>query len=233
MSGSLFIVATPIGNLGDISARAISTLQETDLVFAEDTRKFKILAARFEIKTQVTSFHEQNEKKVTPWAIEKLKSGAIIAVVSEAGTPTISDPGYRLVCACRKEGIPVIPVPGPSALIAALSVSGLETNRFLFEGFLPYKKAKREKMLQRALESNTTTIFYESPYRILSTLELIETLEPGRSLFLGRELTKKFEQSVRGTASEIIAALSVKKKQKGEFVLIIGCRGKNEPAVSF
>lgn len=220
-TGSLYVVSTPIGNLEDLSARAIGTLRYVDLVLAEDTRTFGILKKRFDIDTRAVSYHDHNEQARTPQIIEDLKNGKNIALVSEAGTPCIADPGYRVVRACRENNISVIPIPGASAILSALAVSGFEINRFMFEGFLPQKSGKRKRVLTQALDSKITTVFYESPFRILATLNEIASIAPHRHVFVAKELTKIYEQCMLGTASDVHIELSKQSKIKGEFVLII------------
>ncbi len=222
--GTLAVVGTPIGNLSDISPRAIQTLNEVDLILAEDTRTFRTLADRLGICTPVSSYHEHNEVTASVTFVEKLISGSNLALVSDSGMPGISDPGYRLIRACRLQGIPVTTIPGPSAPLAALSISGLATDRFTFEGFLPHKTGKRETILRNSIATETTTIFFESPYRIIKTLALLEEIAPQRELFVARELTKKFEETFFGTASTIRKELEKKGAVKGEFVLIVGSK---------
>lgn len=222
--GKLYVVATPIGNLEDISTRARRILSEVDKVLCEDTRHFKRLSSHLGIDCVTQSYHEHNEISRAPALAEEIKKGVSMALISDAGTPTINDPGYRLINMCWEESIPVIPVPGPSALITALSCSGFETHRFIFEGYLPVKGQKKISTLEGALEFDSTSIFYESPHRIVKTLEQLETLEPNREIFLARELTKKFEECLRGPVQEVKQNLS-SSKVKGEFVLIV--RGKN------
>ncbi len=219
--GTLYVISTPIGNLGDLSPRAVECLRNVALVCAEDTRTFAILAKKFSLDVSCVSYHDFNERSRTTQIISRLREGDNIALVSEAGTPTISDPGYRLVHQCRLSGITVTAVPGACALIAALSISGLPTDRFYFGGFLPQKKGKRRRVLEEACASGVTSIFYESPYRVLKTLEELETLAPERSLFLARELTKKFEETLSGTAREILSSLKQRASIKGELTLIV------------
>jgi 16S rRNA (cytidine1402-2'-O)-methyltransferase len=223
-SGTLFIVATPIGNLEDFSTRAIKTLNSVDLIIAEDTRTSRKLAQRFDIKTHISSYHEHNEQRSAPQLIEMLKSGKSIALISDAGTPTISDPGYVLIKSCSEQGIKVSPIPGPCAAIAALSCSGFETNQFLFAGFPPIKKGKKRKFLEKCLDYDMTVIIYESPYKIIKTLEDIVSIDAQREIVIGRELTKIYEENLRGSAQEILAILKERTQIKGEFVLLI--RGK-------
>lgn len=220
-TGSLFVVSTPLGNLEDLSPRAVNTLRTADYVLAEDTRTFGRLAKRFEIQSKTISYHDHNESQRTPEILSLLREGSSIALVSDAGTPTISDPGYRIVRACREDGIPVIPIPGPSAAIAALSVSGFETDRFSFFGFLPVKPGKKEKMVHEALQSDCCVIIYESPHKILKTLALLESIEPTRDLFIGREMTKMHEEYLSGSAKKLHEVFKSRSSIKGEIVLII------------
>ena len=220
--GTLYLVATPIGNMLDLSPRAVQTLKEVDIILAEDTRHFRKLATNFDIKTRVISNYEQNEKQRLTEALNYLNDGKDLALVSDAGTPCISDPGFLLVRACRESNTPIITIPGPCALIAAISSSGLPTHKFTFEGFLPVKKGKREKQLKEACEKDYPTIFYESNHRILSTLEILVKIAPEQKVYLGRELTKKFEESTLSTSTQLFDYFQEKKSIKGEFVLIIG-----------
>lgn len=217
----LYVVATPIGNLDDISFRAIETLKSVDLILAEDTRHFSKLKNRFEIETVVKSYHEHNEQKRTAEVVELLKSGKSVALVSDAGTPTISDPGYRIVRACRDEDIAVSPIPGPAAFLAALSASGLPTHAFTFEGFLPHKPGKKKKMVQDALAREHTSIFYESPHRILKSLKLIVELDPDREISIARELTKSFEEIITDSSKNVLDQLEKRSSIKGEIVLLM------------
>jgi len=216
----LYIVATPIGNMEDISYRAVSTLKEVDLILAEDTRHFSKLAKRYEIKTKTKSNHEHNEIKQIDNILELLKSGKKIALVSDAGTPCVSDPGYRIVRACHENNIAVTAIPGACAAISAISISGLPSDKFFFKGFLPVKSGKKEKELLNALSSETTCIYYESPHRVIKSLNLIAKLcDNSRELFVIREISKKFETYYRGSALDIIEAIG--EKTKGEFVIIL------------
>ncbi|MFH1542692.1 MAG: 16S rRNA (cytidine(1402)-2'-O)-methyltransferase [bacterium] len=218
---TLFVVATPIGNLEDITFRAVRILSEVDLIAAEDTRTTKNLLTRYEITTQLTSYHKFNIKGKTDHLINLLRSGQNIALVSDAGTPGISDPGYELIKAAIEQGIKVEPIPGPSAAITALSVSGLPTEEFTFIGFLPKKPGKRRKALKNFKDDERTVVIYESPYRLLKTLADILTVLGERRVVVGRELTKKFEEIVRGTPTELLNHFS-EKAVKGEIVIIIG-----------
>ena len=217
----LYIVATPIGNLGDITFRAIEALKAVDVILAEDTRETKKLLKHYEINKQMYSFHQHNEHKSVPALIEQLQNGTSFALCSDAGTPGISDPGFLLIRACVEHHIDVISLPGPTAVISALVSSGLPCDRFVFEGFLPHKKGKQTK-LKSLIEEERTVVFYESPHRILKTLYLIqEILGDRRPLVICRELTKKFEEVIRGSSTELINHFETN-APKGEFVLIIG-----------
>lgn len=218
--GVLYVIATPIGNLGDVSARALETLRTVDLVLCEDTRRTHKLLSHHGIETRTTSFHEHNEEKKVPSIIEQLNAGSSIALVSDAGTPTISDPGYRLISALAQTEIPIIPIPGPSAVTALLSVSGLPTDRFVFEGFLPVKSGKRRRRLEELAGEPRTIVLFESPFRIARTLaECFEVLSDRRCCF-GRELTKEFEEIRHGTLAEL-SQWSEGRTFKGEIVLAI------------
>lgn len=232
--GSLFIVSTPIGNLSEITLRAVETLKQVDVILCEDTRKTKHLINKLNItlfntivgksvmsKQRLISFYEQNEEQRIPQVIEWLKQGKNVALVSNAGTPLISDPGFRLVRECVKHKLPIVPIPGASAVLAGLVVSGLPTDKFMFLGFLPKKVGKKEKLLKKALESEMTVVFYESPFRIIKTLDYLKNSHSGVGISVGRELTKKYEEILRGTPSELIEKLS-DKKIKGELVVV--CR---------
>lgn len=218
-SGILYIVATPIGNLEDISYRAVRILSEVDLIAAEDTRTTKILLDHFHIKKSMLSYHDFNERQRSVQLIEKLKSGASIALVSDAGTPGISDPGFIIVREAIKENIPIVAIPGPSAFLLALVVSGSPIESFVFEGFLPHKKGRKTKLQQLAQEERTI-VLYESPHRIMRTLQDIQTHLGNRAIVIARELTKKFEEVLRGSASELLSQIS-SRSIKGEFVLVI------------
>lgn len=218
-SGVLYVVSTPIGNLDDITRRAVRVLEEVDAIIAEDTRKTSILLQHLNISKPLISYHEHNEHKRAGELVDKLAAGASLALVSDAGTPGISDPGFLIVRECLKHAINVVPVPGASALLAALTVSGLPMERFVFEGFLPHKKGRRTR-IETLKDEERTVVLYESPHRILRTLrELRETLGDRRAV-IGRELTKKFEELVRGTLSELEQHFE-SKSVKGEFVLIV------------
>jgi len=220
MAGRLYITATPIGNLGDLSGRVRETLEQADLVACEDTRHTGLLLSRIEIKRPLISLHEHNEASRIPEILRRLREGEQIALVSDAGYPTVSDPGQRLVRAVVREKLELTVIPGPSAVLTALAGSGLPTDRFYYGGFLPNKRGKRERELARALEADFTSIYFESTHRIEATLEMLAGLDPERPICVGRELTKKFEQFVHGTTSEVIETLS-KGSTKGEFTLLI------------
>ncbi len=215
----LYIVATPIGNLEDLSARTIRTLKEVDLIAAEDTRTSGILLKRYEITTPKTSFHSYSDDRKVEELVEMMLAGKDVALISDAGTPGISDPGFLLVRAARKAGIQVSPIPGPAAFLAALSASGLPINHFLYLGFLPMKKGRRT-MLKKLQEEENTLVFYESPHRILKTLKEFSEYFPERKLVIAREITKIFEEFASGTAAELFEHFN-KKTPKGEFVVIM------------
>ena len=233
--GTLFVVATPIGNRDDLSPRAKQVLEEVDLIAAEDTRRTGRLLSHFGIKTRQMALHEHNEEALVSSLIGKLNEGQSIALVSDAGTPLISDPGYRLLCAAHEQSIDVSPVPGASAVIAALSVAGLPTDRFCFEGFLPAKKSARQGRLAKLRQETRTIVFFESVHRIAECLsDLVEAFGPERHAFIGREITKLHEQCVSGTLEELKrmtddGRISI----KGEFVLVLdGQRATETSAVN-
>ena len=216
----LFLVPTPIGNLEDITFRSIRILNEVDLILAEDTRTSGKLLKHFDIKPPMQSFHMYNEHKVLDKIVDKLKLGIKIALISDAGTPGISDPGFLLVRACVEEGIETESLPGATALIPALVQSGFPTDRFIFEGFLPPKKGRQTRLKQWS-EETRTIVFYESPHKIVKTLSQLQEFVCGdRRLSVSRELSKKFEETVRGTVNELILHFS-KKAPKGEFVIVL------------
>ena len=216
----LYIVSTPIGNLEDITLRALRILKEVDLVAAEDTRHTSHLLKHYDIHTPLTSYFEGNELKKKEFILSKLKHGDRIALVSDAGTPGISDPGFRLIQLAIENQIPVVPIPGPSALISALSIAGLPTDAFLFKGFLPHKSKKRQDLLKPLKEVRETLIFYESPHRLAETLkDILETLGD-REMVLTRELTKVYEEVLRGRVSQIRSQIG-ERKLKGEITLVI------------
>lgn len=221
--GTLYVVATPIGNLGDLSPRAQQVLGQVAAVCAEDTRHTRRLLAHFGIEAELVALHEHNEQQQAARLVQRLQAGESLALVSDAGTPLVSDPGYRLVRAAREAGVPVSPVPGPSALIAALSVAGLPSDRFAFEGFLPSKPAARRERLQRLAGETRTLLFYESSHRIGDMLDdAVAAFGPGRRAVLARELTKLFETVLDGTLAGLRDRVRVDADQrKGEFVLVV------------
>jgi 16S rRNA (cytidine1402-2'-O)-methyltransferase len=228
-SGKLYIVATPIGNLEDITLRAVRVLGEVDLIAAEDTRRTRILLQHYRIKTPVTSLYEQNEMAKSPALLARIKEGQCIACVTDAGTPAISDPGYQLVRSAIAEGIAVIPIPGVSALITALCVSGLPMDHFVFQGFLPDKHSKKRNVLQSLRDDHRTQIFYESPKRLLATLKDIREILGNRFLVVARELTKVHEEMVRGHVEDVLRTFA-DRSVKGEVTLIVaGSTAVEEP----
>jgi 16S rRNA (cytidine1402-2'-O)-methyltransferase len=227
MPGILYIVATPIGNLEDITLRAIRTLKEADVIAAEDTRHTQVLLRHFAINTPLTSFHEHNERAKTARLVTRLERGESIALVSDAGTPAISDPGYRLVVAAIGAGIRVIPIAGPSALIAALSAAGLPTDGFDFRGFLPARKQERRSRLQELRDGRYTMVFYETPHRLQESLDDVREILGDRRMVLAREVTKLHEEFLRGRISEVIGEVS-RREIRGEMTLVIeGCSDSN------
>ncbi len=223
MSGILYIVATPIGNLSDITIRAVEILKKVDAVLAEDTRHTKKLFDHYEIDSPLVAFHEHNENEKVDYVLAQIGSGKSLALVSDAGTPLISDPGYNLVLEAKKNGISVVPIPGPSALIAALSSSGIECNNFTFFGFLPSKQSARLRLLKTKKSLNETIVFYESPKRILAALmDMLEVFGEKRQVCLAKEITKSFETILNDNLVNLIEYLtSDSSHQKGEFVIII------------
>jgi 16S rRNA (cytidine1402-2'-O)-methyltransferase len=218
--GILYIVSTPIGNREDITLRALRILKEVDLIAAEDTRHTGLLLRHFGIQTPLTSYFEGNELKKRDLILSRLKQGDRVALVSDAGTPGISDPGFRLVQMAVEHRIPLVPIPGPSAGIAALSVSGLATDAFLFKGFFPHKSSKRRGLLEQLEEVRETLIFYESPHRITATLKDVLEILGDREIALVRELTKIYEEVLRGRVSEIQSQITGK-NIRGEITLVI------------
>jgi 16S rRNA (cytidine1402-2'-O)-methyltransferase len=219
-AGILYIVSTPIGNLGDMTQRAVNILKDVDLIAAEDTRVTGRLLAHFGIATSQTSYHDHNEKYKAPDLIKMLLSGKSLALVSDAGTPLISDPGYRLVNEAWSNNIDVIPVPGASSILAALVVSGFPTDSFCFEGYLPNRSGKLRSNFESLAAERRTMIFLETSHRILKSLPLMRELLNDREIFVGRELTKKFEEKFRGKISQVIESLA-ECTLKGEFVIVV------------
>lgn len=226
---ALYIVATPIGNLADFSERGRETLDSVNLILAEDTRHSQKLCSHYGIQTPLLSLHEHNEQERVDALIARLRGGESMALISDAGTPLISDPGYRLVAAVHEAGIPVLAVPGPSAVTAALSVSGQATDRFVFEGYLPARAAARRRRLTELAAEPRTLVFYETPHRLAATLEdMCEVFTPARQATLVKELSKQFEQSVRGPLSALGEWLAADPKRgQGEFVIVVA--GNPEP----
>jgi 16S rRNA (cytidine1402-2'-O)-methyltransferase len=220
----LYVVATPIGNLGDITLRALDVLKSVDLIAAEDTRHSGMLLKYFEIKKPLLSYYEHNEAMRTAQLVERLATCENVALITDAGTPGLSDPGARLIRECIKRELPFTIIPGPSSILAALVGSGFSTEKFYFGGFLPTKSGQRERELRAAAERNETTIFFESPYRLTKTLSASVNIMPDRQLCVARELTKKFEEFRRGAASELLAHYQTH-PPKGEIVLLIGMVG--------
>jgi 16S rRNA (cytidine1402-2'-O)-methyltransferase len=220
MAGHLYIVPTPIGNLEDITLRALRVLKEVDLIAAEDTRHTQQLLTHHGIKTALTSYHEYNERAKALTLVERIKNGASVALVSDAGTPAISDPGFRLVSEAIRAGVDIVPLPGASALVTVLSASGLPTDRFLFEGFLPAKKSARTAKLQGLREVSATLVFYEAPHRLHETLSAIQQIFGDRQIVVAREVSKIHEEFLRGTVGEVIERL-VDRQIKGEITIVV------------
>jgi 16S rRNA (cytidine1402-2'-O)-methyltransferase len=220
-----YLVSTPIGNLADLTHRAVEVLSDVDLILAEDTRKTRTLLKRYGIETNVRSFHDHNKERVTPSIIRSIKGGESAALVTDAGTPGISDPGYYLVRALLESGIEFTAIPGPSAVTQALVLSGLPTDRFTFYGYVPRKKGARSRVIEEAAGGTGTSIFFESPHRLLGTLEAIGSIMPEREIVVAREMTKLHEEVARGTASELLGRFS-KGKVRGEVTLLIRGLGR-------
>jgi 16S rRNA (cytidine1402-2'-O)-methyltransferase len=220
MAGVLYVVATPIGNLEDITLRAVRILKEVDLIAAEDTRHTRILLSHYAIHTPLTSYHEHNERTKAQPLVERLVRGENIALLSDAGTPAISDPGYRLVVEAVRAGVRVVPLPGPSALAAVLSVSGLPTDRFVFEGFLPAKKQERKAKLGALRNETRTLIFYDAPHRLKESLVDMQEILGDREIVIGREVSKVHEEFLRGMIREVTVQLA-DREVKGEITIIV------------
>ena len=221
MSSKLYIVSTPIGNLEDITLRALNILKQVDLIACEDTRTTKKLLSRYQILKPLTSYHEHNEIEKAKELLSMLQEGHSIALVTDAGTPGVSDPGYRIVKLASENGVQIFSVPGPSAAVAALSISGLPTSSFTFLGFPPKQKKRLIEYLERIKDYPETLIFYESPKRVIKTLESMAEVFGERNASLGREITKMYEETLRGTLSEIVTTLKSRDNLKGEFTLVI------------
>jgi 16S rRNA (cytidine1402-2'-O)-methyltransferase len=231
LESAIYIVATPIGNLSDITLRAIDVLKEVDLVAAEDTRHTRRLLEYHGIAAKTISLHEHNETQKSDSLIEQVLQGRSIALVSDAGTPLISDPGYILVQRAKQHGVSVVPIPGPSALIAALSASGVPSDKFIFEGFLPAKNKSKRELLESFENEKRTVMFYESPHRIVSTMEMMVECFPLRNMCVARELTKCYETIKYDTAENILSWMKADENQtRGEFVLVL--EGSSDPVLS-
>jgi 16S rRNA (cytidine1402-2'-O)-methyltransferase len=221
MAGTLYLVATPIGNLEDITQRAVRVLGEVDLVACEDTRHTRKLLNHYGINTRTISYHEHNERERAAELLARLQDGANVAIVSDAGTPAVSDPGFRLVRLAAESGVPVVPIPGPTALISALVASGLPTDEFFFGGFLPARTSARRTRLAQLRSINATLIFYEAPHRIAATLKDAREILGERKAVVARELTKLHEELARGRLSELVERYALSESARGEIVLII------------
>jgi 16S rRNA (cytidine1402-2'-O)-methyltransferase len=219
-TGTLYIVSTPIGNLEDITLRAIRILKETDVIAAEDTRHTQKLLSRYGIQTPLTSYHDHNKEEKAPVLVARLLEGKDVALVSDAGTPGISDPGYFLINLAVDRKVPVVPIPGATAAIAALSISGLPTDSFVFEGFLPSKQSARRKRLEELKSEKRTLVFYEAPHRIINTVEDMAAVFGDREAVVTRELTKVHEEAIRGSLNDVLEQLN-KGSFKGEFTIIV------------
>jgi len=226
-SYQFYLVSTPIGNLGDISERALEVLREVDEVLAEDKRKAGILLSHYRIETRLGSYHDHNKEKVTPAIIEKLREGKRIALITDAGTPVISDPGYYIVRELIRNGIEFTGIPGATSIIHALVLSGLPPDRFSFLGYIPRKKGKREKLIREAGEREETVIFFESPYRLVKSLKSIREVLGEREVAVARELTKMHEEVRRGPVSEVIEIFE-NRRVKGEITLLIRGTGRRK-----
>lgn len=231
-SGNLYVVATPIGNLGDMVPRALQVLQQADWVAAEDTRHSGRLLAHFAIETPMIPYHDHSDERQMGRLLEKLGAGQSVALISDAGTPLISDPGYRLVREARRLGVTIVPVPGPCAAVVALSAAGLPSDRFTFEGFLPARQQPRRSALEALAKESRTLIFYEAPHRVLATLEdMASCFGVEREAVLARELTKTHETIIHGTVAELVERVkSDANQQRGEIVLVV--RGADLETIS-
>jgi 16S rRNA (cytidine1402-2'-O)-methyltransferase len=220
---ALYLVGTPIGNLEDITLRALRVLKEVDLIACEDTRQTQKLLNHFTITTRTTSYHEHNEAAKSAELVKAMQEGASVALVTDAGMPGISDPGYRLITLAIQQGVPVVPIPGASAFLMALVASGLSTDSFRFNGFLPAKRGERREALEAIKDSPRTQLFYEAPHRIVETLQdVAEICGASRNVVVAREVTKLHEEFLRGRAAEVLEALKAREVVKGEITLLIG-----------
>jgi 16S rRNA (cytidine1402-2'-O)-methyltransferase len=220
LPGTLYVVSTPIGNLEDLTLRALRILKEVDIIAAEDTRHTKQLCVHFDIQTPLTSYHDFNKEEKSAVLLQRLRSGTSVALVSDAGTPTVSDPGYFLITRCIESHIPVVPVPGASAVLAALATSGLPTDAVHFEGFLPRKAGMRMKRIESLREEHATLVFFESPHRIEKLLAALYEGLGDRRAVLGRELTKRFEEFQRGTLRQLLELIRIR-LPKGEMTVVV------------
>ncbi len=220
--GTLFVISTPIGNIEDITLRAIRMLKEVDLIAAEDTRHTRKLLTRYHISTPLVSYHDHNKEKRTPELLAKLSSGISVALVTDAGTPSISDPGHYIVREAVRQAVPIVPIPGAAAMIAALSVSGLPTDSFVFVGFVSRKATKRKHLLRDLSQEPRTLVFYESPRRLIRLMEEIRNLMGDREAVIARELTKVHEEILRGQLSRLVKEVSERSHLKGECTLLVG-----------
>jgi 16S rRNA (cytidine1402-2'-O)-methyltransferase len=229
---ALYLVATPIGNLEDITLRALRVLKEVDVIACEDTRQTQKLLNHYAISTRTTSYHEHNEMTKSAELVKEMQEGASVALVTDAGMPGISDPGYRLITLAIRHHVPVVPVPGASAFLAALVASGLSTDSFRFSGFLPAKRGERRTLLETVKSSPRTLVFYEAPHRIVEALEdVVEVLGGSRHAVVAREVTKIHEEFLRGRASEVLETLKAREAVKGEVTLLIGKAEEGEARV--
>lgn len=229
---ALYLVATPIGNLEDITLRALRVLKEVDVIACEDTRQTQKLLNHYNVATRTTSYHEHNEMTKSAELVKEMQEGASVALVTDAGMPGISDPGYRLITLAIRHHVPVVPVPGASAFLAALVASGLPTDSFRFSGFLPAKLGARRTLLETVKSSPRTLVFYEAPHRIVETLEdVVEVLGAARHVVVAREVTKMHEEFLRGRASEVLETLKAQETVKGEITLLIGKAEEDEARV--
>lgn len=220
MAGTLYVVSTPIGNLEDLSFRALRVLKEADLIACEDTRHTRTLLAHYGIAKPLLSYHEQNERQRTPELLQRLSNGATVALVTDAGTPALSDPGYLIIHEATALGIPVIAVPGPSAVTAALVVSGLPVDHFVFLGFLPRKSGKRKRALQEVAEAPWTLVFFEGPHRLRAALADLRDVLGDRRVAVTRELTKRFEEVIRGSTTDALEHFQ-RTEPRGEFTVVV------------
>jgi len=227
---ALYLVATPIGNLEDITLRALRVLKEVDVIACEDTRQTQKLLNHYAIATRTTSYHEHNEMTRSAELVKEMQEGASVALVTDAGMPGISDPGYRLIALAIRHRVPVVPVPGASAFLAALVASGLPTDSFRFSGFLPAKRGERRAALEAIKSSPRTQVFYEAPHRVVESLEdVCEVLGPQRNVVVAREVTKLHEEFLRGRAGEVLESLKARETVKGEITLLIGKAEEGDP----